>query len=91
MLCCEGIRSSPEHTFSVIVCEHCNASINPKKNANLKLPKFALANKLYWGSLPDKFRDLTWVEEQAIHTGTILPQVVGKSMSKLHVVRGHFL
>ena len=26
-----------------------------------------------------------------IHTGTLLPQVVGKNMSKLYVVRGHFL
>ena len=28
-----------------------------------KMPRFALANKLYRGRLPDEFRDLTWVEE----------------------------
>ena len=30
------------------------------------------------------------IMKRPIHTGTILPQVVGKNMSKLHVVRGHF-
>ena len=28
-----------------------------------KLPKYALANKLYLGDLPEEFKDLTWVED----------------------------
>ena len=27
------------------------------------MPRFALQNKLYCGSLPQQFKDLTWVEE----------------------------
>ncbi|KAF8317921.1 hypothetical protein DL93DRAFT_2045234, partial [Clavulina sp. PMI_390] len=46
-------------------CAECSRSLNPKAQKPPALPKHALANKLYLGSLPDQFRDLTWVEEQA--------------------------
>ena len=36
------------------------------------MPRFALANKLYRGQLPEEFRDLTWIEERvcAIYSNT---------------------
>ena len=38
-----------------------------------KLPKYALANNLFVGNLPDELGDLTWVEEQvcALHRSTV--------------------
>ncbi|KIO21672.1 hypothetical protein M407DRAFT_80103, partial [Tulasnella calospora MUT 4182] len=42
----------------VNLCEDCHESLNKGK-----MPRFALANGLYRGVLPDEFRDLTWVEE----------------------------
>ncbi|EJD44468.1 hypothetical protein AURDEDRAFT_17702, partial [Auricularia subglabra TFB-10046 SS5] len=37
------------------------------------VPKFALANGLYRGKLPEYFHNLTWVEEQvcALHVGSV--------------------
>lgn len=43
----------------VKICCHCRCSL-----AKTKVPRLALANDLYRGSLPDQFRDLTWVEEK---------------------------
>jgi hypothetical protein len=40
------------------ICPGCYSSLS--KN---EMPKFALANHLYRGSLPMQFKDLTWVEE----------------------------
>lgn len=47
---------------SVIATMHlCQDCIGPLKSN--KMPRFALANNLFRGSLPDEFRDLTWIEE----------------------------
>ncbi|EJD37178.1 hypothetical protein AURDEDRAFT_47588, partial [Auricularia subglabra TFB-10046 SS5] len=48
-------------------CSDCDVSLR-----NGTIPKFALANGLYRGELPEHLRDLTWVEEQvcALHVGT---------------------
>ncbi|KIO24584.1 hypothetical protein M407DRAFT_49408, partial [Tulasnella calospora MUT 4182] len=40
------------------LCEDCRGSLSPRK-----VPRFALANRLFRGMLPDRFQDLTWVEE----------------------------
>ncbi|KZT34535.1 hypothetical protein SISSUDRAFT_962634, partial [Sistotremastrum suecicum HHB10207 ss-3] len=42
----------------VRVCGDCKGSLLKKK-----MPRFALANNLYRGHLPEDLRDLTWVEE----------------------------
>lgn len=49
------------------VCHCCRTSLT-----QLLMPRFALANKLYRGRLPEEFRDLTWVEERvcAIYSNT---------------------
>jgi len=76
MLCAKGILVSEECKLTMNVCDHCNACLVPNtrnKGASPKLPKYALANKLYLGCLPERFNDLTWVEEQvcALHRSTI--------------------
>ena len=40
------------------ICQECKSQLQKKK-----LPRFALANHLFRGELPDEFKDLTWVEE----------------------------
>jgi hypothetical protein len=40
------------------ICTECHSSLH-----NDRLPRLALANRLYRGKLPDKFKDLTWIEE----------------------------
>jgi hypothetical protein len=40
------------------ICSECHSSL-----AKDRLPRLALANRLYRGKLPDDFKDLTWVEE----------------------------
>ncbi|KAG8971978.1 hypothetical protein FRC05_010513 [Tulasnella sp. 425] len=42
----------------VLLCEDCNSMLGKGR-----MPRFALANGLYRGILPDEFKDLTWVEE----------------------------
>ena len=76
MLCAKGIHVSEDCKLTMNVCDHCNACLVPNtrnKGATPKLPKYALANKLHLGRLPEKFNDLTWVEEQvcALHRSTI--------------------
>ncbi|KAG1823157.1 hypothetical protein EV424DRAFT_1321499, partial [Suillus variegatus] len=58
MLDKEGITCPTSATTTVNVCTDCYRSL-----INAKIPRFALANHLYRGSLPVQFRDLTWVEE----------------------------
>ena len=40
------------------ICCECHSALKKKK-----LPRLALANRLYRGQLPDEFKDLTWIEE----------------------------
>ncbi|PPQ75657.1 hypothetical protein CVT26_001814 [Gymnopilus dilepis] len=46
--------------FSLHLCHDCLTSLKAAR-----LPRFALANNLFRGELPDRFKDLTWVEEMA--------------------------
>lgn len=57
MLAKEGIIQHNQDTI-VQVCSQCSRSLRKKK-----MPKFALANGLYRGELPNQFKDLTWIEE----------------------------
>lgn len=45
---------------SVRFCHDCLGSLRLSK-----MPRFALANHLFRGFLPDEFKDLTWIEEMA--------------------------
>jgi hypothetical protein len=58
MLDKEGVGCPTSTTTTVKVCTDCYCSL-----MHVKVPRFVLANNLYRGSLPDRFRDLTWVEE----------------------------
>jgi hypothetical protein len=51
------------------VCHACHTHL-PRSS----MPRFALANKLYRGCLPEEFRDLTWIEERvcAIYSNTAM-------------------
>jgi hypothetical protein len=40
------------------ICNDCQSALT-----QIPVPRFALANYLYQGKLPDEFHDLTWVEE----------------------------
>jgi hypothetical protein len=73
MLCREGLSLVQHDRLKVDVCSECLQSIVLKNRALPKLPKFSLANKLYLGSLPKQFDDVTWVEEQvcAVYRSTI--------------------
>ncbi|KAG8912353.1 hypothetical protein FRC01_005141, partial [Tulasnella sp. 417] len=42
----------------LLLCEDCRVPLTKGK-----IPRFALANGLFRGNLPERFRDLTWVEE----------------------------
>jgi hypothetical protein len=67
MLCSRGLHCDRDRHVKVHVCADCVSSLVPKhalKRHVLKLPKYALANKLYLGDLPNRFKDLTWIEEQ---------------------------
>jgi len=74
MLCARGVHTSPDAIVKVDVCKECAACVHPQSpKLSPKLPKYALANKLYLGDLPEEFKDLTWVEEQvcALHRSTV--------------------
>ena len=43
---------------NIVICSECKSSLISKK-----MPCFALANKLYCGTIPAQFADLSWVEE----------------------------
>ena len=71
-LCRKGATASDNCPATVLaVCNQCQSSLF--NDGRPRLPKFALANKLYLGKLPSAFDSLTWVEEQvcAIHRSTI--------------------
>jgi hypothetical protein len=63
----QGIHDISPSLTSLSVCNDCYLAL--KKS---KMPRFALANKLYRGYLPEQFKDLTWVEEMvcAIYRNT---------------------
>jgi hypothetical protein len=67
MLCKEGIVSTSNANAVLQFCTECLSLL-----CSRKLPRFALANKLYRGMLPNEYIDLTWVEEMvcAIYRNT---------------------
>lgn len=58
MLDGRGIKDRTENGLQLQICTECRSGL--KKG---KVPRLALANHLYRGTLPDEFKDLTWVEE----------------------------
>jgi hypothetical protein len=54
----DGLQVDEERT-TLHVCHPCNGYL-PRS----LMPRYALANKLYRGRLPEEFRDLTWIEER---------------------------
>jgi len=67
MLDKRGVENISATKATVRICTECRSSL-----AKSKIPRFALANKLYRGILPVQFQDLTWVEEMvcAIYRNT---------------------
>ncbi|KAG6835881.1 hypothetical protein H0H93_013721 [Arthromyces matolae] len=57
----EGVETKENGSIHLQVCSECLRSL--KKN---KLPKFALANRLFLGEIPDVLKDLTQIEESMI-------------------------
>jgi len=59
----EGIQFSVDSDgpIQVIVCNDC---LSPLKRSPSLVPKYSLMNHLYQGQLPERFKDLTWLEEQ---------------------------
>ena len=55
-----GVVSDSYILSKINVCGGCFLALT-KEN---KVPRFALANGLYRGELPEQFRDLTWVDEK---------------------------
>jgi len=58
MLDKSGIPFCTSDSSTLNICGQCFRSLSCAK-----VPRFALANKLYRGQMPPQFRDLTWVEE----------------------------
>ena len=57
-----GLTDINNDSVKMNFCSNCYRTLtNIKTN---KIPRFALANNLYRGDLPDNFSDLTWVEEK---------------------------
>lgn len=76
MLSTKGIRKVLDNSF-LDICDDCLRSLS-----HHHVPRFALANNLFRGSLPLEFADLTWVEERvcalAISTA-IIARIYGSS------------
>jgi len=53
-----AIHLLPNGDAHLDICKQCHSSL-----LKSVMPKFALANDLYRGPLPEQFSDLTWVEE----------------------------
>ncbi|KAG1765855.1 hypothetical protein EV702DRAFT_920286, partial [Suillus placidus] len=58
MLDKDGVTYTTSQSASLRMCTECYRSLG-----NTKIPRCAIANKLYRGRLPSQFHDLTWVEE----------------------------
>ncbi|KAI0362717.1 hypothetical protein OH77DRAFT_1500325 [Trametes cingulata] len=59
------------------ICNDCMESLNRHS-----MPRFALANNLYRGTLPSEFHDLTWVEEMVCaiyHTHAKVTRLYGSN------------
>ncbi|KAG1733187.1 uncharacterized protein EDB91DRAFT_1226155 [Suillus paluster] len=54
-----GLVSRVSGDASLMMCSPCHSALTHNK-----LPALALANRLYRGSLPSQFSDLTWIEEK---------------------------
>jgi len=84
----EGIADSADSGKVVTLCSDCHGSLSRGK-----LPKFALKNGLYRGSLPDRFKDLTWVEEMICsiyrNTAHVTRLFDAKIDSQARVLRGN--
>ena len=67
MLDPNGVETDATGDTELRVCHPCHSYL-PRS----MMPRFALANKLYHGYLPEEFRNLTWIEERvcAIHSNT---------------------
>ena len=57
-----GLADVNSNSVKINLCNDCYATLSNIKTT--KIPRFALANNLYRGDLPDYFSDLTWVEEK---------------------------
>ncbi|KAI6038045.1 hypothetical protein EDC04DRAFT_2570377, partial [Pisolithus marmoratus] len=64
----QGIVRNEKAEATLQVCSDCSTDLSKEK-----IPRFALANDLYRGELPEMFTDLTWVEEKvcAIYCTTV--------------------
>ena len=58
MLDKQGIHECNTYDAKLNICSECYITLTHNK-----MPRLALANNLYRGTLPDQFQDLTWVEE----------------------------
>ena len=58
MLDRQGFKSHSADGVVMQICAECHSGLTKKK-----VPRLSLANHLYRGSLPEEFKDLTWIEE----------------------------
>ncbi|KAI6044160.1 hypothetical protein EDC04DRAFT_462744 [Pisolithus marmoratus] len=59
MLDHRGVVCDEKGEAALLLCRDCSMSLSKER-----IPRFALANGLYRGELPDIFADLTWIEEK---------------------------
>ncbi|KAF8059278.1 hypothetical protein FPV67DRAFT_1382554, partial [Lyophyllum atratum] len=57
----EGIVTAPDGVQSLQLCVECSVPLSRKK-----LPRLALANRMFLGPVPDALKELTQVEESMI-------------------------
>jgi len=83
MLDLEGLQSC-EECATLLVCHPCNGYL-PRS----LMPRYALANKLYHGCLPEEFRNLMWIEEQVCvkYSSTAVVTRLYQSSDPSHYVR----
>lgn len=73
MLCRDGVSNADSQTnVTLNICNDCKNSLKEPK-----MPRHALMNCMFVGRLPDRFNDVTWLEEQ----------IVAQVRSTLHVFR----
>ncbi|KAF8290397.1 hypothetical protein DL93DRAFT_2069044, partial [Clavulina sp. PMI_390] len=54
--------SNHDKGITLTICDQCHSSL--ASTTRSRIPKHSLKNSLYRGYLPERFRDLTWIEEQ---------------------------
>lgn len=88
MLHQNGIRNIHEQEFELDICKECNSSLT-----NKSMPRLALANGLYRGSLPEEFNDMTWIEEMVcakhLTTAMVTRLSMGHGVFKSRKLRGN--